>query len=101
MSAAEAIFKSTASAAILGAAGFMGREAAGHRREARDAKRTQLDLNAMEPFLANLSPEHAETLRKDIAQRIFHRPLANLRRNTRFDRPLGSSSTDEPDEAGG
>jgi len=95
VSAAEAIFKSTASAAILGAAGFMGREAAGHRREARDAKRTQLDLNAMEPFLANLSPEHAETLRRDIAERIFHRPLANVRRNTRFDRPLGSKSQDE------
>ncbi|MHB8188643.1 MAG: hypothetical protein ACYDDU_21765 [Dermatophilaceae bacterium] len=100
VSAAEAIFKSTASAAILGAAGFMGREAAGHRREARDAKRTQLDLNAMEPFLANLSPEHAETLRRNIAERIFRRPLANLRRNTRFDRPLGNSSTDEPDEEG-
>jgi hypothetical protein len=97
VSAAEAIFKSTASAAILGAAGFMGREASGHRREARDAKRMQLDLNAMEPFLANLSPEHAEDLRGDIAQRIFNRPLANVRRNTRFDRSLGSSSHDEPD----
>lgn len=96
VSPAEAIFKSTASAAILGAAGFMAREAAGCRREARDAKRTQLDLNAFEPFLVNLTPDHAEGLRINFANRVFHRPLANLRRNTRFDQPFGGSSNDQP-----
>jgi hypothetical protein len=95
VSTAEAIFKSTASAAILGAAGFMGREAAGHRREARDAKRTQLDLNALEPFLANLPAADAEGLRIKFANRIFHRPLANTKLSATFDRSLGRRSNGE------
>lgn len=99
VSPAEAIFKSTASAAILGAAGFMGRVSAGHRREARDAKRTQLDLNALEPFLVNLTPDHAESLRKDIAWQIFHRPLANLRRYLPFAQRPDESVQPESDDA--
>lgn len=93
---AEAVFKSTTSAAILGAAGFMGREAAGHRREARDAKRTQLDLNALEPFLATLAPENAETLRTQFAHRIFHRPLANSRRGLQLSRTPEVESDTSP-----
>jgi hypothetical protein len=51
----------------------------------------------MEPFLTKLSPEDAEILRKDIAHRIFHRPLANTRRRATFDR-RGRRSTKEPDD---
>jgi hypothetical protein len=97
VSAAEAIFKSTASAAILGAAGFMGREASGCNREARDAKRTQLDLNALEPFLVNLTPDNAEALRIKFAKRIFRRPLANTRRSATVDRRVWRRSSQEPD----
>jgi len=101
VSAAEAIFKSTASAAILGAAGYMARLAAGFNREARDAKRTQLDLNALEPFLVNLTHDHAEDLRIKFANRIFHRPLANIGRSATFDGRMGRRSKREPDETGG
>jgi len=100
VSAAEAIFKSTASAAILGAAGYMARLAAGFNREARDAKRTQLDLNALEPFLVNLSSDNAEALRIKFADRIFHRPLANIGRSATFDGRTGRRSKKEPDEEG-
>jgi hypothetical protein len=55
----------------------MGREASGHRKEARDAKRTQLDLNALEPFLANMDENTAHDLREQFAKQIFGRPLAN------------------------
>lgn len=81
LSTAEAIFKSTASLAVLGTAGVMATEAAGHRREARDAKRVQLDLNALEPFLANLG-DKAEDIRIETVKRIFSRPPANERRTS-------------------
>lgn len=84
LSVAESIFKATLSTAILGTAAFMGREAAGHRREARDAKRAQLDLNALEPFLARLDEPDAEALRKEFAQRLFGRPMANDRTQSRL-----------------
>jgi hypothetical protein len=76
ISTAESMLKSTASLAILGTAAFMAREGAGHRREGRDAKRVQLDLNALEPFISNLG-DKAERIRVETAERIFNRPLAN------------------------
>lgn len=78
----EAIFKSTLSLAILAVAGFMAKEASGHHKEARDAKRVQLDLNALEPFVANLDDETQDQLRVATALRVFNRPLANPRHGT-------------------
>jgi len=77
MTVPEAIWKSSVSALTLAIATYMGREASGHRKEARDAKRTQLDLNALEPFLANMDEDTAHDLREQFAKQIFGRPLAN------------------------
>jgi hypothetical protein len=77
LTAPEAIWKSSVSALTLAIATYMGREAAGHRKDARDAKRTQLDLNALEPFLANMDEDTAHDLREQFAKQIFSRPLAN------------------------
>lgn len=77
LTAPEAIWKSSVSALTLAIATYMGREASGHRKDARDAKRTQLDLNALEPFLANMDEDTAHDLREQFAKQIFSRPLAN------------------------
>lgn len=70
----EAIWKTSVSALTLAIATYMGREASGHRKEARDA---QLDLNALEPFLANMDEKTAHDLREQFAKQTFGRPLAN------------------------
>ena len=80
----EAIWKTSVSALTLAIATYMGREASGHRKEARDAKRTQLDLNALEPFLANMDEDTAHELREQFAKQIFSRPLANSKDHSGF-----------------
>lgn len=84
MTVPEAIWKTSVSALTLAIATYMGREASGHRKEARDAKRTQLDLNALEPFLANMDEETAHDLREQFAKQIFSRPLANSKDHSGF-----------------
>lgn len=79
LTTSEAIWKTSVSALTLAIATYMGREASGHRKEARDAKRTQLDLNALEPFLANMDADTAQDLREQFAKQIFGRPLANAK----------------------
>lgn len=73
----ETIIKATVSSLVVLGAGFMSRESSGHRKEARDARRTQLDLNALDPFLTKLDEDEANDLRREFAQKIFGRPLAN------------------------
>ncbi|MET4144429.1 hypothetical protein [Arthrobacter sp. UYCo732] len=73
----ETIVKATVSSLVVLGAGFMSHESSGHRKEARDAKRTQLDLNALDPFLTKLDESEANDLRREFAQKIFGRPLAN------------------------
>jgi hypothetical protein len=73
----EVIAKATVSSLVVLGAGFMTHESSGHRKEARDARRTQLDLNALDPFLTKLDEEEANDLRREFAQKIFGRPLAN------------------------
>lgn len=84
MTVPEAIWKTSVSALTLAIATYMGREASGHRKEARDAKRTQLDLNALEPFLANMDEDTAHELREQFAKQIFSRPLANSKDHSGF-----------------
>lgn len=81
---AEAIWKTSVSALTIAIATYMGREAAGHRRDARDAKRMQLDLNALEPFLANMKDDTAHDLREQFARQIFSRPMANSKDHAGF-----------------
>lgn len=78
----DSIARTAISVAVLGVAGFMARESSGHRREARDAKRTQLDINTMRPFLATLPEEQQIELQRQLALRVFNRPLANEGQHT-------------------
>lgn len=71
---AEAIVKGLASLAILGAAAYAGSESGGHRAEARDAKRIQLDLNALEPAIARMDDDAQAELREQILAATFNRP---------------------------
>lgn len=80
----ETIWKSSATIVLLAIAGYMGKEAGAHRKEERDAKRAQLDLNAFNPFLTLMDEEDARELRKEFAHRIFNRPLANLKTENGF-----------------
>ncbi|MDJ0318567.1 hypothetical protein [Arthrobacter antibioticus] len=81
---AEAIWKTSLSALTVAIATYMGRESAGHRKDARDAKRMQLDLNALEPFLANMKEDTAQNLREQFAKQIFSRPMANSKEHAGF-----------------
>lgn len=71
---AEAILKGLASFAVLGAAAYAAAESSGHRQEARDAKRTQLDLNALEPAIARLDGDKQVAMRETVLNSIFNRP---------------------------
>lgn len=79
VSTGEAVFKSTASLAILAAGGYMARVSSGHFREARDARRVQLDLDAIEAFIANFDGDTKTSVRTIMALRTFGRPSANGR----------------------
>lgn len=92
LTAAEAIWKTSVSALTVAIATYMGREAAGHRKDARDAKRMQLDLNALEPFLANMQEDTAQNLREQFAKQIFSRPMANSKDHAGFTVLPGSSA---------
>lgn len=69
----EAIMKGLASLTILGIAAFAGRESAGHRRESRDAKRVQLDLNALEPAITRMELDKQVQLRGEVLRHVFLR----------------------------
>ncbi|GAC1439396.1 MAG: hypothetical protein NVSMB55_00710 [Mycobacteriales bacterium] len=67
--------KLAGSLALLAVAGYAGRQASEHKGQERDAKRTQLDINAVEPFLTRLPEEKQDDLRANVAERLFaHRP---------------------------
>jgi hypothetical protein len=69
-----AAYKITASVALLLVAGFAAKQSAGHREQEKQAKRRQLEINALEPFLARLPDEQAEALRVKMADRILVQP---------------------------
>ena len=50
--------------------------ARGHREQGRQAKRRQLEINALEPFLSRLPDEQAEALRAKTADRILVQPAS-------------------------
>ncbi|MCU1328085.1 MAG: hypothetical protein JWN34_3455 [Bryobacterales bacterium] len=86
----EVVVKATVSSLVMLGAGFMSHESSGHRKEARDARRTQLDLNALDPFLTKLDEDEANDLRREFAQKIFGRPLANDKSQKPYEWILGA-----------
>jgi gas vesicle protein len=91
----ETIVKATVSSLVVLGAGFMSHESSGHRKEARDARRTQLDLNALDPFLTKLGEDEANDLRREFAQKIFGRPLANDKSQKPYEWILGKLQRDK------
>ena len=66
------------SLALLAGGGYASRESSQHRARERSAKDTELLLNALEPFIANLeSDQDKENLRKDVAAKVFAARLPN------------------------
>ena len=74
----------TASLIVVG--GYMAKLSLEHFRVARDAKRVQLDINALEPFIAQFDPDSQQALRSLTAMRVFGRPLTDSgKEGTLFD----------------
>lgn len=67
------IYKLGATITLLALAGYAGKQAAEHRQQERDAKHTQLVINALEPFLTGLPEVQADELRVKIATDAFAR----------------------------
>lgn len=61
---------------LLGAlAAYLGRQSAVHREREAAAKKVQLELAALDPYLALMDPETRSEVKKEIAQRLFGQPL--------------------------
>lgn len=58
-------------AAVAGVGAYAARESSQHRKQEREAKKVQLVLTALEPFIANLPPETQDEIRADAARAIF------------------------------
>lgn len=95
----EVIIKATVSSLVVVTAGFMTRESSGHRKTARDAKRTQLDLNALDPFLTKLHEDDANVLRTEFARKIFGRALAGEKEGPGYSWSLAKKEKEKDDEA--
>lgn len=65
------VFKITGSAGLLALGLYAGRESRSHRESERRAKSVQLDLAALEPFIANMNEEQQQAVRLGAAQRLF------------------------------
>lgn len=78
--------------APVGVAGiglFMSRESGLHRKVARSAKQTQLNLVALEPFIINLPEDQKKQIRYETARALFARTESALPDRT-------APSADEP-----
>lgn len=62
-----------ASLGALGVAALLGRRGAQHHREARAAKRTDLALRRVGPFIADLSKDEQDLIVLDVTERVFIR----------------------------
>lgn len=77
LSVGQALVKSAVSVSILVVSGFMAKVYLGHFKVARDAKRVQLDLDALEPFIRQFDEETRQAHRNLAALRVFGRPMAD------------------------
>ncbi|MDD2859106.1 MAG: hypothetical protein PHU75_10585 [Candidatus Nanopelagicales bacterium] len=65
------VFKITGSAGLLALGYYAGKESKSHREAERTAKSIQLDLAALEPFIANMPEDEKRVIRLGAAQRLF------------------------------
>lgn len=74
-------YKIAGSVTLLALAGYAGGQATEHRREERLAKRTQLSLDALDPFLANFEPNEQRTIKDRLVDQFFAAPQQHERRH--------------------
>jgi len=72
--------KSLASTIVLAVAGYAAAQASGHRHEERRARRMELGLAALDPFLANVDGEDVKTLRLALGAELFAAPAKEQER---------------------
>lgn len=73
-----ASLKSLASTVILAVAGYAATQSSGHRREERRARRIQLGLAVLDPFLANVDGDDVKTLRLSLGAELFAAPAKEM-----------------------
>ena len=65
------VFKLAASVALLGGGAYAGHESGEHRTEERHAKSVQLNLAALDPFIATLDDDQKRAIKEAAARRLF------------------------------
>lgn len=81
-----------APAGVAGIGLFLGRESGLHREVSRKAKQTELTLNALEPFIANLPDTQQEQIRYDTARALFARDQGTPLDNSETPRSAGEDT---------
>ncbi len=61
---------------IFAFAAYAAAQSSRHRENERFAKKTSLELAALEPYLALLKPEDRDKIKTDLAMRLFGQPLS-------------------------
>jgi hypothetical protein len=67
----QIVLKVAGSVALIAAGFYCGRESSQHRQQERLAMEKQLDLAALDPFVANLNEEQRRTVKFAAANRLF------------------------------
>jgi hypothetical protein len=68
-----AVLKLLVSIPLLLVAGYSIQQSGRHRDSERDARRSELELAAIDPYLANLPPEKRDQIKADLAGKMFAR----------------------------
>lgn len=67
----QAIFKTLAAIALSVPAAYLARESAKHRNQEHINRKISLDLRAIDPYIATLPSEERNSIKSEIASRIF------------------------------
>jgi hypothetical protein len=67
----QAISRLGITAAVAGVGLYAARESSQHREQERRARRAELVLTALDPFIVNLEPERAHKIRDEAARALF------------------------------
>ncbi len=70
------VAKILVSGPLIALAGYAAAQSGTHRRAEREARKVDLDLAALEPYLALFSPEKRDEIKEQIGLRVFGQPLA-------------------------
>ncbi len=89
----EIVVKFAGSLTLGGVAAYCGNQSSQHRSQERLAKRMQLDLAALNPFIKNLDPGEQHKVRAAFAERMFGQ--GTLGDAARGDGPLGLVTTQD------